>query len=135
MPFCTNCGSEVDQLPSPLAVAQTVNDDVRIAEIQAERDVEVERIRANAAKRELETAAEIAETEAGAQVATAVAEAEVIGEIIAENGAPDDLGDPGPPIVIDPGPPDEDPEDPPRADESGSEPPAARKKSTGLGMW
>lgn len=134
MPYCPSCGSEVEQaivLASPAADA--VDREVEIARINADRDVAVAKISARQDKDWNETRVEVAEIEAEAEVESAVAEAEIIGDAIEANGAGTDMADP---IIIDAPEAiaEDDPADAPPEVE-GSEPPAPERKSTGLGMW
>jgi hypothetical protein len=135
MPYCTHCGGEVEHVPEVAAVAETVTAEVRIAEIEAQRDIEVARINARVVRDELETAEEIAETEADAQVATAVAEAEIIGDALAE-GVPGPEPDAPPPVIIaDDGPDDPEPDAPPPVEPGSGEPETRTRKAAGLGFW
>jgi hypothetical protein len=117
MPYCPNCGSEVEQLPPALAVAETVNADVEIARIQAERDIEVAKIGARQDKDWNETRVEVAAIESEAMVGAAEAEAEVIGEIIAAETGTEEEGDP-PAVILTAEPEEDDGEDlaPPEAE-------------------
>ncbi len=99
MPFCQHCGGETAQLPA--AVPETVSADVRIAEINANRDIEVAKIAARQDRDWNDTRAEVAEIEAGAAVGAAQADAAgmaAAAAIIAETDA-----DPEPePVVTEP---------------------------------
>lgn len=126
---CPDCGL-AHEAPGP----PPTNPEVEIARIQAERDVKVAQL-ANRQEHDWnETRVEVAEIEGDAQVATAEAEAAVIGEILNAEGA-DPAGPEPIPIVVD-GDPEPEPEPepdvppPPAAEESA--PPAAKRPS---GMW
>jgi len=116
MPFCPNCGSEVETLPSPEAAA--ADREIRLAEIAKEQAVEVARINAGAERDYNDSRETIAETEADADVTVAEAEAEgmaAAAEVLAETEpAPE-----GEPVVVEPEPlPEAEPDmAPPAADE------------------
>lgn len=76
---CETCGLQhihPGELPPP-----PESDAVRIAKIEADRDVAVERLRARQTAAELETAETIAETAAEAEVAVAETEADAAAEV------------------------------------------------------
>lgn len=131
MAFCSNCGHPQDgSIAAPAEVPES--DEVRIARINADRDVKVAQLAAKQEREWNESREVIAETEAEAAVEVAVAEAEVIGAIInAETAEPE--ADPAPePVVIeaiDPAP--EESDAPPIVEDH--EP--VSRKPRGLGMW
>lgn len=135
MAFCPGCGTDLEAPFAAAAATEVGSDEVRIAKINADRDVEVARINASLQRSELETAETIAEVEAEAQVATAEAEAEVIAAVISETGGQgDEPDDPPPaPVIVDNDPPPDEPDAPPLAEPSEPEPHA--KRSVGLGVW
>jgi len=132
--FCPECG--VDHHAADREATAAVDREVEIARINAKRDVDVARIGARMNREELEAAEEIAETQADAQVDTAVAEAEILGAAIENADAP-----PGelpaiiaaPDIDVDQSQ-EADPEELPPTEGSPAPEPAA-PKSRGLGMW
>ena len=129
MRYCSDCGTghdcEVDTGPG------RTDPSVEIARINADRDVAVARLNARIAREELATVEEVAEVQADAEVEAAVAEAEVVAAAIG-SGAVDE---PEPIIVNAPSAEaDVEPEDAPPPVE-GSEPPATKHKSIGLGAW
>jgi hypothetical protein len=133
MPYCPHCGNETEQfitVASP--VADAVDRDVEIARINAERDIEVAKIAARQDRDWNETRVEVAEIEAVAEVESAEATAEIIGEVLAAETEPEAPADP---IIIDA--PEaiasDEPEDAPPETE-GSPPPESKRKA-GLGMW
>lgn len=73
MPYCQHCGGEVSQLPA--AVAETVSADVKIAEINANRDIEVAKIAARQDRDWNDTRETVAQIEAEAEVGAAQADA------------------------------------------------------------
>jgi hypothetical protein len=134
MPYCPHCGNEVDAMidfKGPDA-DNNISAEVRIAEIQANRDIEVAKIAARQDRDWNETRVEVAGIEADAAVEAAVAEAEVVGAAIEAGIAPE----PEPVIVNAPeAVADAEPEDAPPQVEGGSEPPEPKRKAAGLGMW
>lgn len=74
--FCPECG--VDHHAEDRVQQTAADREVEIARINAERDVKVARIAAGQTRAELETAEEIAEVQADAEVESAVVEGEVI---------------------------------------------------------
>jgi hypothetical protein len=118
----------------PSIAADTVNAEVEIARINAERDIEVAKIGARQDRDWNETRVEVAGIEAEAEVGAAEATAEVVAAVI------DNAGDDEPPVdpvqIIAPEMVNNDvDEDAPPALEGGSEPPASESKPRGLGMW
>lgn len=102
MPYCTHCGGEVERVPEVAAVAETVSAEVQIAQINADRDIKVEQIKARQEKDWNDTRVEVAAVEAEAEVAAAEATAEVIGEVIASGSGdadPEPENDPAPVVV------------------------------------
>lgn len=127
MTYCPHCGNETQREITP--EEQAMRDSVRIAEINAERDVAIARLNARMQREVNETVEEVAETEADAQVAAATVEAEVVGAAI-EAAAVDE---PEPIIIEDAAP--EEPENemaPPTVD---SEEHHESRKRVGLGLW
>lgn len=129
MPFCQNCGSQVEQLPVIAPAAEAVSAEVEIARINAERDVKVAQINARQEKEWNETHVEIAGIEAEAEVASAEATAEVIGEVLAADSEPAEEPEPDPVVVADVPEPEPD-LSPPVAGQHESSPP----KSPGWGF-
>ena len=130
MAFCSNCGHPQDgSITAPAEVPES--DEVRIARIQADRDVKVAQLAAKQEREWNESREVIAETEAGAAVEVAVAEAEVIGTIIAaETAEPEAEPEPLPaPVIVEAEP--EESDAPPVVEPS--EPREPRRR--GLGMW
>jgi hypothetical protein len=132
MAFCPDCGT--DHHAGERTAADAVASEVRIAKINADRDIEVARINARLTRNELETAEVIAEIEGEAEVGAAAAEAEVVATILGS-------GDQEPePVIIDAPPlpePEPDPTDdaaPPPA-ENHHEPGDDKPRKHGLGMW
>lgn len=127
MKYCQDCGTGHECE----AGATGPHPDVEIARINAERDVAVAKLAARQAREELETAEEVAEIQADAEVESSVAEAEVVAAAIEGGAVP-----PPEPIVIDAPVINDDTqvEDAPPPTE-GSEPPAPKHKAAGLGMW
>lgn len=127
--YCQHCGGEVDhaiEFSSP--AAEAVNVELEIARVNAERDIQVEKIRARQAREELETVEVVAEVEAEAEVLAAEAEAEVVAAVV-EAGAAEPEMDAEPIVIaqdIETGEPE--PEMPPR-DESHHEPHSAPRKT------
>lgn len=124
--YCTGCGDmhggEVRESP-----------EVAIARIEADRAVKVARITAHQDENWNETRVEVAGIEGAAEVASAEATAEVVGEIIAAGSG---AGDEEEPAVVVEAPPAETPEEEPSIepkDESSGEPPAPKKP--GLSYW
>ena len=130
MAFCSNCGHPQDgSIAAPAEVPES--DEVRIARIQADRDVKVAQLAAKQEREWNESREVIAETEAGAAVEVAVAEAEVIGTIIAaETAEPEAEPEPLPaPVIVEAEP--EESDAPPVIEDH--EP--VSRKPRGLGMW
>jgi hypothetical protein len=129
MPYCPHCGNEVDHAVDASPAAEAVSAEVRIAEINANRDVEVAKIQARETRAELETAEAIAETEADADVAVAEAQSEALAEVAAavDDQADDDTGAP---IVVDvPDAEDDAPDMPPPPEEEHHREPAKRNNN------
>lgn len=130
MRYCPDCGTGHD---CEAETGSRTDPAVEIARINADRDVQVARLQARMQRDELETAETIAEVQAEADVAAAVAEAEIIGDAIETSGADTDMAEPviidAPEAIADDAPDDAPPE------VEGSEPPAAKRKSIGLGAW
>lgn len=125
--ICQDCG-----LLHDMPAAPEESDAVKIARIEAESARELARISARQDKDWNETRVEVAGIEADAEVGAAVAEAEVVGAAI-EAGIqpePEPVIMDAPAAVTD----EEQPEDAPPPVE-GSEPPAAKKRTVGLGAW
>ena len=116
MAFCANCGHPQDgSIAAPAEVPES--DEVRIARINADRDVKVAQLAARQEREWNESREVIAETEAEAAVEVAVAEAEVIGTIIAaETSEPEPEPMPEPVVVEAPAPEPEPSDAPPVVD-------------------
>lgn len=75
MRYCADCGTghecEAESRSGP-------NPDIEIARINADRDKYVARVTARMARDELDTAEDIAETQAEAEIESAAAEAEIV---------------------------------------------------------
>lgn len=131
--YCPECG--VNHHADDEAAAAAVDRELEIARVQAQRDVDIARINARIQRDELATAETVAETYAEADVATAAAEAELIGAGIAAGIEPE----PDPqPIVVTATDDDDQADDlePPRGDEAGSPvPDPAKPAHRGIGMW
>jgi hypothetical protein len=126
MPYCPGCGNEVEQ-PVIIAAstgAEAVNAEVEIARINAERDIQVAKITARQDRDWNETRVEVAELETAAEVASASAEAEVIGAILATDPEPAEDTEPEPEPLIVTEPPADDGLDlaPPESTHRSSEP-------------
>ena len=128
MRFCQDCGNGHDCTAEGRESAES--DEVKIARINREADVAIAKLAARSAREELATVEEVAEIEAEAAVEAAVAEAEVIGAAIEAGIEPE----PEPVIIEAPEPAGDEPDDAPPELE-GSAPPAAAKRSIGLGAW
>lgn len=133
MPYCPHCGNETEQfIAIAPPVADPVDREVEIARINAERDIKVAEIAARQDRNWNETRVEVAGIEAVAEVESAEATAEVIGEVLAIEAGPDA---PAEPVIIDAPQAiaEDEPEDAPPETE-GSPPPAVKSK-IGLGAW
>lgn len=129
MRYCEGCGTG-HECEAQAEIA-AVDRQVEIARLETKRDIEVARIQAGVQRDELETAETIAETEAEAEVTSAVAKAEILGDAI-EGG----IQDAPEPVIIDaPGPPAEEIAEDAPPEVEGSEPPEPARKTVGLGMW
>lgn len=118
--FCTGCGQPHETSGESEAV--------RIAKINADRDIKVEQIRRSELRHEDETAIEQTEINAEATVEEAVVTAAVLEELIAPDPAPE----PGPvELPVDMPEPDPEPDTVPEPPETGSAPP----ESKGDGGW
>jgi hypothetical protein len=99
--YCTECGQ--DHHPENSGGGKTA--EVRIAEINARRDIEVARIQRGEVRQETEAAIEMTEIETEGQVAVAAELAEAIAEADAPEAEPEpepvvvtqDVGEPEPP--------------------------------------
>lgn len=135
--FCPHCGSETELVIAAATAADTVDREVEIERIRAERDIEVARINARQERDYNETRVEVAAIEAEAEVGAAEATAEVVAAAIAGPPEPETEADP---IIIDapqlPAGDDLDgqgDDEPPPADDDHS--PKTPGKPRGLGMW
>lgn len=128
MRYCQDCG-EGHECEAQAAVT-AVDREIEIERLRTKRDIEVARIGAGVQRDELETAESIAETQAEAEVISAIAEAEILGDAI-EGG----IQDAPEPLIIDAPPPGDDAPDEAPPEIEGSEPPEPARKSVGLGMW
>lgn len=127
--YCPDCGTGHDCEAE--AVVTAIDREIEIERLRTKRDIEVARISAGVQRDELETAESIAETQAEAEVISAVAEAEILGDAI-EGG----IQDAPEPLIIDaPGPPPDDTAADAPPEIEGSEPPEPARKTVGLGMW
>lgn len=134
--FCPNCGADLaNPLGSPAAEIEAA--EVKIARINAERDIEVARISARQDKDWNATRLAETEMETDAELVAATTAATVMGDVldtVAEGG-----GEEAPEIVNAPvaDASDEEVADapPPPVETEGSEPPAPAKKSLGIGAW
>src|SRR5271156_3705190 len=122
--FCPNCGEPLD---GSLRVVADVDDAaVKIARINADRDIEVARISASLGRAELATEEVVAELETAVAPAVAAGEAAVLGAVLGAQGD----AEPEPeaePVIVNDGPEVavvEDDAPPPAAEVEGSEPPA-----------
>lgn len=131
MAFCSNCGHPQDgSIAAPVEAPES--DEVRIARINADRDVKVAQLAARQERDWNESRETIAETEAEAAVEVAVAEAEVIGAIInAETAEPEAEPDPEPVVVEAFEPEVEESDAPPVVEDH--EP--SERRPRGLGFW
>lgn len=130
MRYCPDCGTGHD------CEAETgggASDAVRIAEIERDKEIALAKI-ARSASREMDEHFEtVAGIDAEATVAAAVAEAEVVGAAI-EAGiqpAPEPVIIDAPTAISE----DDDTEDAPPPVGEGSQPPAPKAKSSGIGFW
>jgi hypothetical protein len=134
MNFCPDCGAPLDG--SARAVAEVEDAAVKIARINAERDIEVARIGASLGRAELATEETVTEMETEVAPAVAAAEAAVLGAVLGaqEPAEPEE----GPETVMVDEAPDavvvEDDAPPPAESVEGSEPPGPAAKR-GIGMW
>lgn len=127
--YCTNCGTGHE---CTVAAGESVeSDEVKIARINRDADVKIAQVQARESRDMNEHFEAVAEIEAEAEVAAAVAEAEVIGAAIEAGIEPEPE-----PVIIDAptAEVDDAPDDAPPEVE-GSEPPAPKRKSIGLGAW
>ena len=78
------------------------SDELKIAKVNAERDVEIARLAHSAERREAEAVVEVAEVQAEADVAEAVVEAEAqVAEAVVENEVLEEIVNPEPePVVV-----------------------------------
>jgi hypothetical protein len=127
MRYCENCGTGHE---CEVATEGRAIPEVEIARINADRDVAVAKLAARQTRDELATAEDIAETQADAEVEAAVAEAEMVAAAIAAGITPE----PEPVIIDAPEAIADEPDDAPPPAE-GSEPPAAKHRTVGLGAW
>jgi hypothetical protein len=133
MPYCPNCGNPVDQLPGTADVTEVVSAEVQIARINADRDIRLAELARSSDKDWNETRVEVARVEADADMVAAVAEAEVLGDVVA-------AGTESPPPAEIVNAPEADVEEvaddaPPPVETEGSEPPTPERKTIGLGAW
>jgi hypothetical protein len=134
MAYCPNCGAPVEDGQIGPAAAEVASAEVQIARLQCERDIEVARINARQDKDWNATRLAETEMETEAAVVAAVAEAEVLGDVVAANAA--EPAPPAPETVNAPEVDVEVPDDaPPLVETEGSEPPAPERKTIGLGAW
>lgn len=126
---CADCGLVHDHTGE---YQPPVNDDVRIAEINAHRDIEVAKLQARESREANETIVEVAEVQADAEVAAAEVTAEVVGELIAAEGEAEleQAGDGTPEVVIVDPPADPEPDVAPPPEGQHAEPAPAKKS-----MW
>jgi hypothetical protein len=128
MRYCEDCGNGHDCTAEGRETPES--DEVKIARINREADVKIAQLAARSAREELETTEAVAEIQADAEIEAAVAEAEVVGAAIEAGIEPE----PEPVIIDAPTAINEEPEDAPPPAE-GSEPPAPKRRSVGLGAW
>ena len=117
---CETCGLQhggAGELPP-----RPESDEVAIARIQAERDVEVARLAARESREANETMVDVAEVQAAADVAEAEATAEVVGAVLAAEAESDQPPAPDPVIVDAPAPEPEPDLAPPPAEPQHHEP-------------
>lgn len=126
---CPDCG-----LTHSAAGERPESDEVKIARLNKERDVEIARLSRSEMTHMDETAIEVAEIEAGAQVDTA----EAIAPAIAAAGDSDPEPDPVPVVVEGDGDPEPEPEPelpdvepPPLLEDTAADEPPAKPR----GMW
>ena len=84
MAFCPNCGEPLDG--SARQVAEVEAAEVKIARINADRDIEVARISASLGRSELATQEAVTEMETEVAPAVAAAEAAVLGAVLGAEG-------------------------------------------------
>jgi hypothetical protein len=128
--YCPNCGESHDcTAPGRESVA---SDAVRIAEIERDKEIALAKIGARSSREMDEHYETVAGIEADATVAAAVAEAEVVGAAIEAGIQPQ----PEPMIIDAPTAiSEDDTEDAPPEVGEGSQPPAPKAKSSGIGFW
>jgi DNA repair exonuclease SbcCD ATPase subunit len=85
--FCPECGQ--DHHAGERAERAAEDREIALAKINADRDIQVARINARIERDGLETAEEIAEIQADAEVDAAVAEAEIIGAALEASDIPE----------------------------------------------
>jgi hypothetical protein len=135
MPYCPNCGEALGDTPAR-QLAEIEAAEVKIARINAERDIEVARIGASLGRQELQTEERVTEMETEVAPAVAAAEAAVLGAMLGAEGETEPESE-GEPIIVDEAPDAvvvEDDAPPPAEAVEGSEPPEPAAKR-GIGMW
>jgi hypothetical protein len=134
VPYCPNCGEPLGDSPRQLAEVEAA--EVKIARINAERDIEVARIGASLGRAELATEETVTEMETEVAPAVAAAEAAVLGAVLGAQEPAEPEPAPGT-VVVDEAPDAvvvEDDAPPPAESVEGSEPPEPERKRS-IGMW
>jgi hypothetical protein len=135
MPYCPNCGEPLGDTPAR-QLAEIEAAEVKIARINAERDIEVARIGASLGRAELATEETVTEMETEVAPAVAAAEAAVLGAVLgAQEG--EEAEEVPETVIVDEGPETtvvEDDAPPPAETVEGSEPPEPASKR-GIGVW
>jgi outer membrane biosynthesis protein TonB len=116
--YCTGQGCEA------LHGGSRESDDVRIAKINADRDIRVAELARNEARQEIEAEVEQTEIVAEASVEASVIEAAVLSDVITPDPAPApepvelpvDMPEPEPEVEAVPGPPEQEPPTAPKGD-------------------
>jgi hypothetical protein len=129
MRYCEDCGNGHECTAAGRESVES--DEVKIARINREADVQIAKLGARTERDWNETRVEVAEIEADAAVEAAAAEAEVVGAAIEAGIAPEPE-----PVIIDAPEAiaDAEPDDAPPPAE-GSAPPEPKAKAAGLGFW
>lgn len=124
--YCQHCGGEMtpEQIAAAAAAANpaaaAASDEVEIARIQAERDIQVAKIGARTEGDYNDTRVAVAEIEGAAEVGAAEATAEAVAAVVDAQAPDDELAEPAEPAVIEvPAEPPADELAPPEVDHAG----------------
>lgn len=131
--YCPHCGAETELVIAAAPAAPAFADEVRIAEINAARDIELAKLARRTDADYNETRVAVAAIEAEAEVGAAEATAEVVAAAIA--GPEDTEPDVAPIVVEASAQAEETPDDEPPDVDDAPAPSAPGKGKIGLGMW